>query len=74
MAVPGWPLPTFWTASAARMRTVSTARTSRSLQPAFLATGDFSVELRLAVAEDWVDRAGLGTEVTPHAGCRSGLH
>src|SRR6478672_8328209 len=39
MAVPGWPLPTFCTASAARTRTVSTARTSRSVQPAFLATG-----------------------------------
>ncbi len=39
MAVPGWPLPTFCTASIARTRTVSTARTSRSVQPAFLATG-----------------------------------
>src|SRR6478672_9371664 len=39
MAVPGWPLPTFCTASAASSRVVSTARTSRSLHPAFLATG-----------------------------------
>ena len=39
MAVPGCPLPAFWTASAARSRTVSTARTSRSLQPALFATG-----------------------------------
>src|SRR3954451_17522641 len=39
MAVPGWPLPTFCTASAASRRLVSTARTSRSLQPAFFATG-----------------------------------
>src|SRR6476659_899445 len=33
IAVPGWPLPTFWTASAARMRMVSTARESRSDHP-----------------------------------------
>ena len=39
MAVPGWPLPTFCTASAASSRVVSTARTSRSDQPAFFATG-----------------------------------
>lgn len=31
MAVPGWPLPTFCTASAARMRAVSTARWSNSV-------------------------------------------
>ena len=31
MAVPGWPLPTFCTASAARMRAVSTARWSSSV-------------------------------------------
>ena len=28
IAVPGWPLPTFWTASAARTRTVLTAFSS----------------------------------------------
>src|SRR5918995_2486372 len=39
MAVPGCPLPTFCTASAARTRTVSTARTSRSVHPAFFASG-----------------------------------
>src|SRR6185312_6370209 len=33
IAVPGWPLPTFWTASAASNRAVSTARESRSVQP-----------------------------------------
>ena len=32
IAVPGWPLPTFCTASMARTRTVSTARWSRSVQ------------------------------------------
>ena len=32
IAVPGWPLPTFCTASAASTRMVSTARRSRSLQ------------------------------------------
>ena len=37
--MPGWPLPTFCTASAARTRTVSTARTSRSVHFAFRATG-----------------------------------
>src|SRR6201746_1779188 len=34
MAVPGWPLPTFWTASIASTRTVSTARRSRAGKPA----------------------------------------
>src|SRR3954470_6769695 len=33
IAVPGWPLPTFWTASIARTRTVSMARRSRSPKP-----------------------------------------
>src|SRR6478609_4812158 len=33
IAVPGWPLPTFWTASAASTLIVSTARESRSVQP-----------------------------------------
>ena len=32
IAVPGWPLPTFCTASAASTRTVSTATESRSVQ------------------------------------------
>src|SRR6478672_3155473 len=32
IAVPGWPLPTFWTASIASTRTVSTARSSISDQ------------------------------------------
>src|SRR4051794_6767149 len=31
IAVPGWPLPTFWTESIASMRVVSTARRSRSV-------------------------------------------
>lgn len=31
IAVPGWPFPTFCTASAARTRTVSTARWSNSV-------------------------------------------
>src|SRR5215218_10125694 len=31
MAVPGWPSPAFWMASMARVRTVSTARVSRSV-------------------------------------------
>src|SRR3954470_4920825 len=31
IAVPGWPLPTFWTASMAKARTVSTARLSKSV-------------------------------------------
>src|SRR3954468_23892494 len=35
MAVPGWPLPTFWTASIARTRTVSTALSSSSFQSSF---------------------------------------
>jgi hypothetical protein len=33
-AVPGWPLPIFCTASAARTRTVSTETESTSVQPA----------------------------------------
>jgi hypothetical protein len=33
MAVPGWPLPTFWTASMASTRTVSIARRSSSPMP-----------------------------------------
>ena len=33
IAVPGWPLPTFCTASAASTRMVSTARASSSVQP-----------------------------------------
>ena len=33
IAVPGWPLPTFCTASAASTRMVSMARASRSVQP-----------------------------------------
>jgi len=33
IAVPGWPLPTFWTASIARTRTVSMARRSSSPKP-----------------------------------------
>src|SRR3954447_15750458 len=33
IAVPGWPLPTFWTASMASTRTVSMARRSRSPKP-----------------------------------------
>jgi hypothetical protein len=32
IAVPGWPLPTFCTASAASTRAVSTARVSNSVQ------------------------------------------
>src|SRR6478609_2224603 len=32
IAVPGWPLPTFWTASMANTRTVSTALSSSSVQ------------------------------------------
>src|SRR5690348_18449865 len=57
IAVPGWPLPTFCTASAARTRAVSTARTSRSVQPTFRATGRLSDELRPAMAEDLDERA-----------------
>ena len=33
IAVPGWPLPTFWTASMASTRTVSIARRSSSPKP-----------------------------------------
>ena len=33
IAVPGWPLPTFWTASMASTRAVSMARRSRSPKP-----------------------------------------
>src|SRR3954447_26910678 len=33
IAVPGWPLPTFWTASIARTRRVSIARRSSSPKP-----------------------------------------
>src|SRR3954452_21671919 len=39
IAVPGWPLPTFWTASAANRRTVSTVRTSVGVHPARSAIG-----------------------------------
>ena len=39
IAVPGWPLPVFWTASAARTRAVSTARISTSDHPAFFGGG-----------------------------------
>src|SRR5689334_23903127 len=50
IAVPGWPLPTFWTESAARTRTVSTARTSRSFHFAFRAVGRASSPDRWALA------------------------
>ena len=35
IAVPGWPLPAFSTASAARTRAVSVARRSRSVHSSF---------------------------------------
>src|SRR5450631_92336 len=53
MAVPGWPLPAFWTASAASMRTVSTARTSRSVHPARVATGADSDVSRILLVAPW---------------------
>src|SRR6476620_8969686 len=63
MAVPGCPLPTFCTASAASRRTVSTARTSSSLHPAFLATGRGRPGSRCAsrpfVFADLRDRVGV---------------
>ena len=48
--MPGWPLPTFWTASAARMRTVSTARTSRAFHLGRRANGWASASDRVGVA------------------------
>src|SRR5690349_15620737 len=39
MAVPGWPLPTFCTASAARTRAVSTARWSNSVHSRSVVVG-----------------------------------
>ncbi|GAB3445955.1 hypothetical protein GCM10027517_27580 [Phycicoccus ginsengisoli] len=51
---------------------MSTARTSRSVQPTFRATGRFSDLLRVAVAGDWGERAAVGTERSPHAGCTAG--
>src|SRR5664279_4707111 len=54
MAVPGWPLPAFWTASAARHRTVSTARTSRSVHPARVAIGAASDVSRLVLVAAWL--------------------
>jgi hypothetical protein len=33
IAVPGWPLPTFWTASIASTRAVSMPRRSSSVKP-----------------------------------------
>ena len=39
IAVPGWPLPAFCTASMASTRTVSTARESSSVQPSGYAGG-----------------------------------
>src|SRR5215213_6232138 len=38
MAVPGWPSPAFWMASMARVRTVSTARVSRSVRAVSVVT------------------------------------
>src|SRR5690349_5574241 len=43
MAVPGWPLPTFWTASIARPRAVSTARRSMSSHSRVAGRADFLV-------------------------------
>src|SRR5688572_27035531 len=43
MAVPGWPLPTFCTASIARTRAVSTARWSTSSHSRVVGRADFSV-------------------------------
>src|SRR5580765_4045351 len=59
MAVPGGPLPTFWTASAARTRAVSTARTSRSVHLALRATGSCRLAERPAIGLDDLVR-GVG--------------
>src|SRR5580765_8338972 len=64
MAVPGCPLPTFWTASAARVRTVSTARTSRAVQPALRAMGARSELLRFLVAWGLAEAVVVTEEVS----------
>src|SRR5665647_2458517 len=53
MAVPGWPLPAFWTASAASNRAVSTARTSTSVHPATAAIGAASDASRFRFVLAW---------------------
>ena len=54
IAVPGWPLPTFWTASMASARTVSTARWSRSVQSSFeVLTGQGSFDVACSAGRAW---------------------
>ncbi len=54
IAVPGWPLPTFCTASAANTRTVSTARLSTSDQSSgTTATVSASMSLICSVLVTW---------------------
>ena len=62
MAVPGWPLPTFCTASAASTRTVSTARTSRSVQLRLPRHGPGDVRARVP---------GSRVARAPARGCRA---
>ena len=53
--MPGWPLPTFWTASIASTRTVSTALSSSSVQSSFagvVLTGLFLLVGASAVARE----------------------
>src|SRR4029077_15171060 len=63
IAVPGCPLPTFWTASMASTRTVSTARSSTSVQAR-------SGVVLTALLRDSVPRAidTRGRQLRPYSG------
>src|SRR5246127_4917547 len=71
MAVPGWPLPTFWTASAASTRMVSTASESRSVQSSGW-SGRGRVGIWSSVVTNVLLTAVGWTESTPSAGGRDG--
>ena len=64
--MPGWPLPTFWTASMARTRTVSTAFWSTSFQSssAGLLTGILSGHSTCGLSNG-ANVTGVGAQARP---------
>src|SRR2546423_13398990 len=68
IAVPGWPLPAFSTASIARTRIVSTARRSRSDQSSVSVTAVVLPTVYVAVASDPTYRPHAWRVISPPAG------
>ena len=66
IAVPGWPFPTFCTASAARTRTVSTARWSSSVHSRSVVVG-----LVLTLGQGSSPHVVMPVTVTPTGRCRA---